>query len=80
MKILYTIYFASIVMNLIFFTYDMKNLLKSCPYEHKNIAVPVASLIVSFIPIFNTICVLSVFNLLFIHNKLLSDVIKWRDR
>jgi hypothetical protein len=78
MKILYTIYFVSIMMNLIFFTYDMKNLLKSCPYEYKNIAVPVASVIVSFIPIINTTCVLSALNLLFTHNKLLSDVIKWR--
>lgn len=77
MKILYMIYITSVMINLIFFTYDMKNLIKSCPYEHRNIAVPLSLFIFSLIPVFNTIAVFSFLDLLCRHNKLLSEVIKW---
>lgn len=79
MKILYIIYLVSVIINLIFFTYDMKNLIKSCPYEHKHIAVPASTFVFSLIPIANTIAVFSFLNMLFRHNKLLSDEIKWNE-
>lgn len=78
MEILYIIYFVSVMTNLIFFAYDMKGLIKSCPYEHKYIAVPVSLFIFSFIPVFNAIAVFSFLNLLFRHDKFLSDTIKWK--
>lgn len=77
MKILYIIYLVSVIINLIFFTYDMKNLIKSCPYKYSNIAVPLSSFIFSLIPIFNTMAVFSFLDLLYRHNKLLSEEIKW---
>ena len=78
MKILYTVYIVSVVINLIFFVYDMKYLIKSCHYKYKNIAVPMACVIYSFMPVVNAISVFSLLISLYLYNKLPSDMIKWK--